>query len=73
MSRLSLAVTLALLGLPLAACSSDGYDATTGSLRVEIDGVPVGVAGVVDVSGPDGFSRPLTVSTTLTTLTKKDP
>ena len=70
MRRLALAFTSALLWLPFAGCSSDGDgdEATTGSLRVEIDGLPVGVAGVVEVAGPGGFSRSLTVGTTLSSL-----
>jgi glucose/arabinose dehydrogenase len=70
MRRLVLALTLALPWLPLAGCSSDddGGDGATGSLRVEIDGLPVGVAGVVEVAGPGGYNRSLTVATTLTSL-----
>jgi glucose/arabinose dehydrogenase len=71
MRRLALALTFALPWLPIIGCSSDdgGDDPTTGSLRVDIGGLPVGVAGIVDVAGPDGFNRSLTVGTTLSSLT----
>jgi hypothetical protein len=42
--------------------------ATTGGLAVTITGLPGGVAAAVTVSGPGGYSEPLTASRTLTGL-----
>ncbi|MES2522901.1 MAG: hypothetical protein V4617_09410 [Gemmatimonadota bacterium] len=67
----------------LAACGGGGGDTTTGpgptppggvdpqtrgSLIVNIAGLPAGQAGEVLVTGPNGFSRMLTTSATLTDL-----
>lgn len=53
----------------LASCGGGGGHhppaAGTGSLSVSIGGLPAGVAGAVTVGGPDGYSRALTVSSTL--------
>lgn len=45
------------------------YTITTGSLAVAITGLPNGSNGNVTVTGPAGFSRALTATTTLTLLT----
>ncbi|MEN9818054.1 MAG: hypothetical protein RLZ32_1934 [Gemmatimonadota bacterium] len=41
----------------------------TGALAVSIGGLPAGMAGQVEVRGPDGFNESLTVTRTLTLLT----
>ncbi len=41
---------------------------TAGTLAVTIAGLPSGTSGVVTISGPDGFRRDLTASTTVTGL-----
>ncbi len=44
------------------------YGATLGSLTVTVNGLPGGASAAVQVSGPGGFSRALTATTTLTGL-----
>lgn len=44
------------------------YAATTGRLAVAVSGLPGSVPGAVSVTGPGGFSRSLTATTTLTGL-----
>lgn len=44
------------------------YSIITGALAVAVTGLPPGVAGQVEVSGPDGFVRMLDATTTLTDL-----
>ncbi|RIH89803.1 hypothetical protein [Calidithermus roseus] len=48
------------------------YVASTGSLAVNITGLPEGTGASVAVSGPGGFSRNVTASTTLTGLAPGD-
>ena len=63
------APTRVLLALLLAACgggSSTGP--STGSLSLDVSGLPGGVEGDVRVTGPGGFSRRVEGSTTLATL-----
>jgi hypothetical protein len=48
------------------ATSTVTYGPSSGSLTVDITGLPNGVAAAVDVSGPGGYSRQLTAGTTLT-------
>jgi hypothetical protein len=48
------------------------YAASTGSLSVNITGLPEGTSASVTVSGPGGFSRSVTASTTLTGLAPGD-
>ena len=45
------------------------YTITTGSLAVAVTGLPNGSAGNVTVTGPGGYSRNLTATTTLVRLT----
>ena len=45
------------------------YVITTGSLAVAVTGLPNGTAGNVTVTGPGGYSRALTATTTLVLLT----
>ena len=45
------------------------YRLTTGSLAVAVTGLPTGARGDVTVTGPGGFSRALTATTTLVMLT----
>ena len=45
------------------------YTIVTGSLAVTMTGLPTGSSGTVTVTGPAGFARALTASTTLTNLT----
>jgi hypothetical protein len=56
-----------------AACSGDGpsdpgQQRQYGSLLVTITGLPTGALAGVTVTGPDGFSRTVTATTTLTQL-----
>jgi len=48
------------------AASTVAYGPSSGSLAVDITGLPNGVSADVDVSGPGGYSRQLTAGTTLT-------
>lgn len=48
------------------------YVASTGSLAVNITGLPEGASASITVSGPGGFSRNVTASTTLTGLAPGD-
>ncbi len=63
-----------LISAVLVACSGDGpsdpgeLPAQFGSLVVTIDGLPTGASANVTVSGPGGFTRSLTSTTTLTSL-----
>ena len=53
----------------LAACSDDiVIPMVTGSLEVRISGLPAGVAASVLVTGPGGFSRTVTATTTIPNL-----
>jgi hypothetical protein len=60
--------------LALVACSGDGpsdpgqLPVQYGSLVVTINGLPTGASANVTVTGPGGFTRALTSTTTLTTL-----
>ncbi|PHX64625.1 MAG: hypothetical protein CK550_09020, partial [Gemmatimonadetes bacterium] len=45
------------------------YDVSSGALAVALAGLPAGLAGAVQVTGPDGFTRALTTTSTLTELT----
>ena len=70
-SRLSIVIAVALA----AACGSDGNGPSeppppaTGSLTVSINGLPTGTAAAVTVTGPGGFSRTVTASETIGSLT----
>jgi hypothetical protein len=57
-----------LLLLALLGCSGPSDPSTGSSLRVTILGLPTGAAAAVTVSGPGGFSQPLSTSQTLTQL-----
>ncbi len=48
--------------------ASVAYSASTGALEVAISGLPAGVNAPITVTGPSGFSRAVTSSTTLTDL-----
>lgn len=45
------------------------YNVSSGALAVALTGLPTGLAGAVQVTGPEGFSRSLTATATLTELT----
>jgi len=45
------------------------YDVSSGALAVAVTGLSAGLAGAVQVSGPEGFSRTVTATSTLTELT----
>ena len=45
------------------------YNVSSGALAVALTGLPAGIAGAVQVTGPDGFTRALTATATLTELT----
>ena len=45
------------------------YDVSSGALAVALTGLPTGLAGAVQVTGPEGFTRALTATSTLTELT----
>ena len=45
------------------------YDVSSGALAVALTGLPAGAVGAVQVTGPDGFTRALTATSTLTELT----
>jgi hypothetical protein len=51
------------------ASASVTYSITTGSLTVTVSGVPGGSTGNVTVTGPNAYSRAVTATTTLSTLT----
>jgi len=57
-------LTLALV-VVLTACSSSP---ATGSLKVTVTGLPGGVRGAVTVTGPAGYSKTVTATTTLANL-----
>ncbi len=44
------------------------YDVSSGALAVAVTGLPAGRPGAVQVTGPDGFSRSVTATATLTEL-----
>jgi glucose/arabinose dehydrogenase len=56
---------LSALTLLFAACNDDVVAPTRGALDVTIAGVPAGLAAAVTVTGPGGFSRVLTTTTTI--------
>ena len=45
------------------------YNVSSGALAVALTGLPAGTAGAVQVTGPDGFTRAVTATATLTELT----
>jgi CARDB/Peptidase M66 len=51
-----------------AATAQITYGATGASLTLTISGLPSGTAGSVTVTGPNGYSRPVTATTTLSGL-----
>ena len=66
-------ILLSLLFMLLAACGGSGADdqpppAGSGSLAVTLAGLPAGVASPVRITGPGGFARDITQTTTLTGL-----
>ncbi len=58
----------ALLTLLLAACGGGSTGPATGSLSLEVTGLPTGVEGDVSVIGPGGFNRQVEQTETLTGL-----
>src|SRR5690349_17768004 len=52
----------------VAACGGDPTGPSSGSLAVSVSGLPAGAAGSIHVSGPGGFSRDLSTTTTLSGL-----
>lgn len=60
--------TLAVLTFLLAGCDDDVVSPTTGTLEVRISGLPAGTAALVTVTGPSGYSRTLTATTTIPDL-----
>jgi glucose/arabinose dehydrogenase len=60
---------LGALALLFSACEDDGFiSPVTGTLDVRISGLPTGVAASATVTGPRGYSRALTASTTIPDL-----
>ena len=67
----SVRATAAALAILLPVLSCDGDDPvrpTTGSLSVNVSGLPDGVAAAVNITGPDGFTHTATTSETLNEL-----
>jgi hypothetical protein len=60
--------SLLLLLLLAAACGGGSTGPSVGSLAVSVSGLPGGSGANITVTGPDGFSRTLTGSTTLAGL-----
>ena len=58
----------ALLALLLAACGGGSTGPVTGSLALEVSGLPTGAGGDVSVSGPGGFTRTVEQTETLSDL-----
>lgn len=60
----------ALMTLGLGCSGDDGPTGpATGSLTVNVSGLPIGVAGSITVTGPAGFTRTLTTTETVSALT----
>jgi hypothetical protein len=55
--------------LTLLGCNGEPTGVSTGNLRVTILGLPTGTSATVTVSGPDGFSRPVTATETFSGIT----
>src|SRR6266545_4397608 len=53
----------------LLGCGGDPAGPSTGSLAVQVTGLPAGTSADLVVSGPEGFDRTLSSSETLTALT----
>ncbi|HEX3233153.1 MAG TPA: hypothetical protein VHR41_03075 [Gemmatimonadales bacterium] len=53
----------------LLGCGGDPTGPSTGSLAVQVSGLPAGTSADLVVTGPGGFNRPLAASQTLTALT----
>jgi hypothetical protein len=60
---------LTLLLALLLGCGGDPAGPSTGSLAVQVTGLPTGTSANLVVIGPEGFDRTLTASETLTALT----
>jgi hypothetical protein len=60
---------LSLLLALLLGCGGDPAGPSTGSLAVQITGLPTGTSADLVVTGPEGFDRTLSSSETLTALT----
>ena len=59
---LSLALIVAL------GCTGDPSGPTAGSLTVTVHGLPTGSSAAITVTGPGGFSQPVTATRTFTQL-----
>ena len=59
---------LSVLALAVAACDDDVVSPTTGTLEVRVSGLPTAAAASVMVTGPGGYSRAVTETTTLPDL-----
>jgi hypothetical protein len=68
-SRLTPIRPLPLLLALLLGCGGDPAGPSTGSLAVEVTGLPAGTSANLAVTGPGSFNRTLTGSETLTDLT----
>ena len=68
-SRQAWARTSLLLLLLATACGGGSTGPSVGSLAVSVSGLPGGSGANITVTGPDGFSRVVTGSTTLAGLT----
>ena len=66
--RIHLLLSLA-FGLTVAGCGGGTTDPATGSLALEVSGLPAGVAADIDVSGPNGYHRQVGAAETLGGLT----
>jgi hypothetical protein len=60
---------LSLLLALLLGCGGDPAGPSTGSLAVQVTGLPAGTSANLAVTGPEGFDRTLSSSETLTALT----
>jgi hypothetical protein len=64
----SVAVQSVTINSGATSTASVAYSISTGSLALTVNGVPGGASGAVSVTGPGGFSRSVTASSTLSTL-----
>ena len=56
----------------VAACGGDPTDLDSGSLALDVSGLPAGTPAEIHVTGPDGFARDVTASGTLSNLASGD-
>jgi hypothetical protein len=66
--RLTPIQPISLFLVMLLGCGGDPTGPTTGSLAIEVDGLPAGTSADLAVTGPGGFNRAVSASETLTEL-----